>query len=113
MNPLELLTDNRFTLATGDGSRCATSIYCCDLLSIVMGRAPADSVWVTVMGNLNSIAVAVLAEVSCIILAEGMPLDADALARAQSENVTVLTTKLPVYEAAVAAAALLPKAPKV
>ena len=24
-------------------------LYCCDLLSIVMGRAPADGVWVTVM----------------------------------------------------------------
>ena len=45
--------------------------YCCDLLSFVMGRAPADCAWVTVMGNVNAVAVAVLADCACIILAEG------------------------------------------
>ena len=34
--------------------------YCGDLLSWVMGRAKEDDVWITVMGNLNAIAVAVL-----------------------------------------------------
>ena len=54
------------------------------------------------MGNLNSIAVAVLADAACIVLAEGMPLDADARARAEAEDVTVVSTRLPVYEAAMA-----------
>lgn len=97
----ELAEKNGFTLVCGDGQRQVEGVYCCDLLSIVMGRAPADSAWVTVMGNLNSIAVAVLADVACIVLAENMPLDADALARARQENVTVLRTPLPVFEAAV------------
>ncbi|WP_274953758.1 DRTGG domain-containing protein [Angelakisella massiliensis] len=97
----ELAEKNGFTLACGDGLRQVEGVYCCDLLSIVMGRAPADSAWVTVMGNLNSIAVAVLADVACIVLAENMPLDADAQARAEAENVTVLRTSLPVFEAAV------------
>ena len=97
----ELAEKNGFTVACGDGLRQVEGVYCCDLLSIVMGRAPADSAWVTVMGNLNSIAVAVLADVACIVLAENMPLDADAQARAEAENVTVLRTSLPVFEAAV------------
>ena len=97
----ELAEKNGFTLACGDGLRQVEGVYCCDLLSIVMGRAPADSAWVTVMVNLNSIAVAVLADVACIVLAENMPLDADAQARAEAENVTVLRTSLPVFEAAV------------
>lgn len=97
----ELAEKNGFTLACGDGLRQVQGVYCCDLLSIVMGRAPADSAWVTVMGNLNSIAVAVLADVACIVLAENMPLDADAQTRAEAENVTVLRTSLPVFEAAV------------
>ena len=97
----ELAEKNGFTLACGDGLRQVEGVYCCDLLSIDMGRAPADSAWVTVMGNLNSIAVAVLADVACIVLAENMPLDADAQARAEAENVTVLRTSLPVFEAAV------------
>ena len=41
-----------------DLSREVTGIFCCDLLSIAMGRAPSDSAWVTVMGNVNTIAVA-------------------------------------------------------
>ena len=41
----------------GDNSRQVTGVYCCDMLSHVMGRAPADSAWVTVMGGVNAIAV--------------------------------------------------------
>ena len=33
--------------------READRVFCCDLLSFVMGRAPADSAWVTVMGNVQ------------------------------------------------------------
>ena len=32
-------------------------VFCCDLLSIAMGKAPADCAWVTVMGNINTLAV--------------------------------------------------------
>lgn len=39
-------------LAEGE-DREITSVYCGDLLSIVMGRAPADSAWVTMMGNVK------------------------------------------------------------
>ena len=65
----------------GDVDREVTDCYIGDLLSWVMGRAPADSAWLTVMGNINSIAVATLADVSCIILVENAALDADAKGR--------------------------------
>ena len=42
--------------------------YCGDLLSWVMSRANEGDVWLTVMGNINSIGVAVLADVACIVL---------------------------------------------
>lgn len=90
-----------------DPTREVTSIYCCDLLSIVMGRAPADSAWITVMGNLNAVAVAVLADTACVVLAEGMALDPTALEKARQQQVALLTTTLPVYEAARAIASLL------
>ena len=89
-----------FKVLTGDGSSTANKVYCCDLLSIVMGKLPPESVWVTVMGNRNSIAVAVLAECGCIVLAEDRPLDDDAKIKAQEENISVLSTDLPVFEAA-------------
>ena len=56
---------------SGADDKQISSVYCCDLLSIVMGKAPADSAWVTVMGNMNSVAVASLAEIGAIILADG------------------------------------------
>ena len=105
MTVKELAAACGFAIACGEGGREVTrGIYCCDLLSIVMGRAPADCAWVTVMGNLNSIAVAVLADTACIVLAEGMALDDDAKARGEQQDVTVLKTSLPVYEASVAVA---------
>ena len=57
--------------------------YVGDLLSWVMGRAQAGNVWLTVMGNLNAIAVAALADTSCIVLCEDSALDADAKKRAE------------------------------
>jgi len=74
--------------------------YCCDLLSIAMGRMPADAAWVTVMGNINTLAVATLADAACIILAEGCNLDEPALNKAREQGVTVLLTELPVFDAA-------------
>ena len=80
--------------------RTVTSVYCCDLLSIVMGKAPANCAWITVMGNVNAIAVALLADISCIVLAEGASLQEDAQIKAQEHNIAVLKTTLPVFEAA-------------
>ena len=41
-----------------DVEREVTGTYCCDLLSIAMSRAPEGCAWVTVMGNINTLAVA-------------------------------------------------------
>jgi len=87
--------------------REVTSVYCCDLLSLVMGRAPADSAWVTVMGNVNAIAVAALADVSCIVLAEGVQPDAAALEKARENHIALLTSHRPVYPTAKAIEELL------
>ena len=65
--------------------------YVGDLLSWVMGRAPADCAWVTIMSNINVAAVASLADVACVILAEGVALDEDALAKAEREGINVLS----------------------
>ncbi len=74
--------------------------YCCDLLSIAMGKMPSDSAWVTVMGNINTLAVATLADASCIILAEGAQLDDASLSKAKEQGITVLATELPIFDAA-------------
>ncbi|NLP17113.1 MAG: hypothetical protein GX379_08755 [Clostridiales bacterium] len=83
-----------------DPDREVTVPYCCDLLSISMGRMPSGAAWVTVMANINALAVATLAEAACIILAEGSNLDEPAMIKAKEKGITVLRTNLPVFDAA-------------
>lgn len=94
-------------LVEGDVTRPVTGGYCGDLLSWVMGRAEADSAWITVMGNVNAIAVCVLADVACLILADTSPLDDAARDRAVAEGVTVLRSDRNTYELAAALSCLL------
>ena len=90
-----------FSVLAGEDAleREADRVFCCDLLSFVMGRAPAGSAWVTVMGNVNAIAVAVLADTACLVLAENAALDDQARMRADSQGVPVLGSALPVFDA--------------
>ena len=69
-----LIDSNLFELVNrgDDLDRDISKVFCCDLLSIAMGRAPMDGAWVTVMANMNTLAVAALTDTSCIILAEGL-----------------------------------------
>ena len=74
--------------------------FCCDLLSIAMGKAPTGCAWVTVMGNINTLAVATLTEAACIILAEGIQLDQMAMTKAKEQGITVLGSNKPIYDTA-------------
>ena len=75
--------------------------YIGDLLSWVMGRAKADNAWITIMSSINVIAVATLADVSCIILAEGVEPDSEVSDMAMAKGVNILSTPLSAYDAAV------------
>ena len=105
----ELIDKNVFQeINIGDDTdRSITKPFCCDLLSIAMGRAPAGCAWVTVMGNLNTLAVAALADAACVILAEGAMLDEAAVKKAALQGITVLRTEETVFETALAVKELL------
>lgn len=90
----------RVVNATGDLEREITSVFCCDLLSVAMGRAPAGCAWVTVMGNVNTIAVATLADAAVVILAENASLDENASEKAAQQGVSVLEAEMPIFDAA-------------
>ncbi|MBQ3604187.1 MAG: hypothetical protein IJA02_10125 [Clostridia bacterium] len=77
-----------------------TGGYCGDLLSWVMSRAKEGDCWLTVMGNVNSVGVAVLADVACILLTENSAFDDDALRRAEQNNVIVLRSDKNAFELA-------------
>ena len=66
--------------------------YAGDLLSWVMGRLEADQAWVTIMSNVNIVAVASLADPSCIILSENVLPDDEVLTRAQQQGINILVS---------------------
>lgn len=69
-----------------------------DLLSVVMGKAEEDQVWVTVQSHINIIAVASLVNVSCIIVSEGFEIDEDALVKAKDEDIILLQSELTSFQ---------------
>jgi len=84
-----------------DEDREISGAYVGDLLSWVMGRAKANDAWITIMSNLNVVAVATLADVSCVIFAEGVLPEAEVIEVARSKGVSLISSSLSAYETAV------------
>ena len=87
-------------LAEPDPQREVTGGYAGDLLSWVMGRASEDNAWITIMSNSNIVAVATLADVACIILAEGVTPDEGVADTALIRGVNLLSSDKGAYEIA-------------
>ncbi len=90
-----------------DGEREIKGGYAGDLLSWVMGRASEDDAWVTIMSNVNIVAVCTLADPACIILSENVQPDPEAKMRAEQQGVNILSTELDTFSACARIAALL------
>lgn len=67
-----------------------TGGYAGDLLSWVMGRAAPGDAWLTIMSNVNVAAVALMAEVACVILTEGVRPDEALLQRCGEHEINLL-----------------------
>ena len=93
-------------VAVSDGEREFFGAYIGDLLSGVMGRASSGDVWITIMSNINIVAVATLADVACIVLAEGVTLEDNVRKTAEQKGVNVFTSEKTAYELAAALAGL-------
>ncbi len=78
--------------------REVTCGHVCDLLSWVMAHGEEGMAWVTVQTHLNVVAVAALAEMACVILPEQTVMEADVLAKANTEGMCVLSSPLTAYE---------------
>ena len=72
--------------------------YTCDLLSWVIGRAEPGSAFITIMANMNTIAVGMLADSSCIIFCEGVEIDDNMKQKAVGEGVNILRTSKNTFE---------------
>ncbi len=75
--------------------------YIGDLLSHVMGKATEGDAWITIMNNINIVAVASLTEAACIILCEGIGADEKIIEKADSEEIVILKSELTAYQLAV------------
>ena len=101
MTTLELSRVLEWKTAVTGEEREITGGYCGDLLSWVMGRAPQNSAWITVMTNVNVAAVAALCDVACVVLAQGAVPDEALRTRAEREGIPILLTDDDAYTAAV------------
>ena len=84
-----------------DPDREISGVYIGDLLSWVMGRAASGDAWITIMSNVNILAVASLADTACIILAEGVKLEDDVIETARQKNINILLSDAGIYDTAV------------
>ncbi len=99
----EIAEKNKWKLIAGEEGtgRDAKNCYMCDLLSWAMSRAQEDDLWITVMGNVNAVAVASLTDVAAIVLADNAPLDEDAALKANQNSVAVYSCEENIFDAAV------------
>lgn len=89
---------NLCALCEDDTSREIDGAYTGDLLSWVMGHAKSGNVWITIMSNVNVVAVASLCDVSMVILSESSELCDDALEKAKLQGINVYTSDKTSFE---------------
>ena len=84
-----------------------SGVYAGDFLSRAMSRVEEGDLWITIMNNVNVIAVASLADAAAVILAEDVVMDASVLAAAEAKGVTVLLSSKTVFELCAEIASLM------
>ena len=91
---LKLLTKSEYEDKKIDGC------YIGDLLSRVMSKASENNIWITIMNNVNIVAVATLTEPACIILAEDVKLTSEVAEKADENDVVIFSSSKTAYELA-------------
>ncbi len=82
-------------------------VYIGDMLSWVMAKAEEDNLWITIQTNLNILAVAVMTEISCILIAENAEVPAETLSKSDIEQIPILRSTLTAYELAIRVAGVM------
>ncbi len=69
-----------------------------DLLSWVMGHAKNNDAWITILGHPNIIAVALLRELACVIIAHDAQVQPETIDKANEEDFLILKSPLSAFE---------------
>ena len=99
---VEGLKEHGFSaVALPEPGREITGVYIGDLLSWVMGRAKSGDAWITIMSNINVLAVAALADTACVIAADDVEITEDFAKAAVEKVINILSFSGSAYDAAV------------
>jgi hypothetical protein len=98
----EIIKSCNLQLVTGEKSLgCeVTGGYASDLLSDVMAHCGKGTVWITLQAHPNIVAVAVLKEISGVIVVNGRKPEKETIKKAESESVVIMTTELSAFDVA-------------
>ncbi|MBN2613731.1 MAG: serine kinase [Bacteroidales bacterium] len=102
MNIAEIADRLNFEIVCGSTGKnnMVTWGYTSDMLSNVMGNASEGNLWITMQSHKNILAVALLKELSGIVLVNGHRPDTETVTQAEKEGVVILATDLPAFETA-------------
>lgn len=87
-------------LTETDTNRPVSGCYIGDLLSWVMGRAKSGDIWITIMNNINIVAVASLTDCACILLCEGVAVEKEIIDKANSQDIIILQSDKTAFQLA-------------
>lgn len=95
----ELIEQFNFKLLAGESgiNREVTGCYSGDLLSWVMSHTNKGNIWITVHTHINIVAVAVLGELSCIIVPENIDVDPITIQKANEEQIPILCSNMDAF----------------
>ena len=95
----ELIEKHAFKKLSGETlDREIKNVYSCDLLSWVMAKGKHDTAWITVQTHNNILAVASLLDFACVIIPEGIKVEEDIIAKAEEQEIILLSTTMDSYE---------------
>ena len=92
---------NLTVFAEGNKDAFADGVFCCDVPSLALSKLEKDKIWVSVIGNVNSVAVAYRCECPCIVLAHSVqPVDEIAVTEAKAHGIWLLGCDESIFDTA-------------
>ena len=74
------------------------NVYIGDLLSWVMSHAQKGEAWITVLTNVNVTAVAMMTDVACVIVPEGIEVEELTLKKANEKGICIIGSQYSAFE---------------
>lgn len=102
MKLVEIIKSLNLRVVCGDNllDREVSGGYASDLLSDVMANSRKGDIWITLQVHPNIVAVAMLKEITGIIMVNGRKPEEETVMKARQEKLPIMTTDMPAFEVA-------------